>query len=172
MKKVLCKITVSVIIGQALCGTVFAAGTASTTLAVSAIVANNCTISSGIMNFNNYDPVVTNAAADLLVTQANAFSVACTKGAVTTIGADVGANAAGAVGTTRAMTNGTNFLSYELYVDISRTNIWQTTGASNLINYTSTGKAAASQTIYGKVVAGQDVAAGSYTDSVVMTINF
>ena len=83
---------------------------------VSADVTNNCTIAAApaltVSNYNVLRGTVPTTTATLAVT--------CTAGAVPpTIGLDAGANGShAAVGTTRAMANGANYLSYELYSNI------------------------------------------------------
>lgn len=77
----------------------------------------------------------------------------------------------------RRMVNGTNpgqYLSYGLYRDSGRTNVW---GFSSGVNTESRplsvpNKESASVTfiIYGRVPAQQDVAVGSYTDVVQVTV--
>lgn len=73
----------------------------------------------------------------------------------------------------RAMYSGTNVLSYNIYVDPSRTTVWTSTpvttfssgcqgqcGNGVYVNY------------YGRVFAQQDAAVGAYSDTITVTINF
>ena len=60
------------------------AASTSATLSVSASVANNCTISTAALAFSAYDPVVANASSNLDAT--GTVTIACTKGAASTIG--------------------------------------------------------------------------------------
>src|ERR1043166_4028780 len=105
----------------------FAASAISTnTDNVTASVANNCKINTFALSFGPYDGVVANAAADL--DTFNAVSVFCTKGtAPTSITMGAGTNASGS---TRRMTNGTDFLTYEIFLNATRTTIWN---ASNVV---------------------------------------
>src|SRR5437016_6746354 len=64
------------------------AGSASTSLSVTATVSNNCTISTAALAFGAYDPIVTHASTALDGT--GTVTIACTKGATTTIGLDTG----------------------------------------------------------------------------------
>jgi len=41
-----------------------------------------------------------------------------------------------------------------------------------MVSYNSTTMAATTETIYGQIAAGQDVNTGSYSDTVVATVNF
>jgi spore coat protein U-like protein len=61
---------------------------------------------------------------------------------------------------------GADWLSYDIYVDAARTVTWSSTPIS-----VPPGNAA-TVNFYGRVFAQQDVAAGSYADTVVVTFNF
>lgn len=144
------------------------AATATANLGVSATVTNNCTISTAALAFGSYDPVGANASSDLDST--GTVVVACTKGATATIGLGLGGNAAGS---TRRMGDGaSNYLTYELYQDSGRTTVWGNAGAGLLSPVAAPSKAARNFTVYGRVTSNQDVAAGSYSDTVVATVNF
>lgn len=144
------------------------AATATANLSVTASVTNNCTISTAPLAFGSYDPVVANASANLDGT--GTVTIACTKGATTTIGLGNGSNASGSV---RRMTDGSsNYLTYELYQDTSRSTVWGTSGAGLYTPVAAPSKAPRSFTVYGRVTSNQDVPAGSYNDSVVATVNF
>lgn len=143
------------------------AGSASTSLSVSATVASSCTISTAAIDFGSYDPVVTHAAANLDGT--GTVTITCTKGTVTTVGLDLGANA---VLTTRRMAAGTERLTYELYKDSGRTSVWGSSGGNLLDTGVAPSKAARPFTVYGRVPSGQDISAGSYSDTVTATVNF
>ena len=144
------------------------AASASASLSVSAAVANNCTISTTALAFGTYDPVVAQASADLDGT--GSVTIACTKGASTTIGLGLGSNPSGA---TRRLGDGaSNFLNYEVYMDSVRATVWGNSGAALLTPPAAPSKGARSFTVYGRIVGNQDVPAGSYTDTVTATVNF
>ena len=86
------------------------AGAATATLAVSASVASNCTITTAPVAFNAYDPIVTNATTAL--TGTGSITIACTKASVPALTLGLGANSSGSV---RRMANGAERLPYELY---------------------------------------------------------
>ena len=71
------------------------------------------------------------------------------------------------------MTSGSNLLSYNLYTDSARTSVWgDGTGSTNTIGGTGTGGSQA-VTVYGRVSLGQTgVPAGSYADTVAVTITY
>ena len=143
------------------------AASATASMPVSATVNNNCTITTSPVAFGSYDPIVAQASADL---DANgAVIVACTKGAVTTLGLDTGANA---LSNARRLASSGNFLTYELYQDSSRSTVWGNSGAALYNSGTTPSKDARTFQVYGRVTGGQDVPAGSYTDTIVATVNF
>ena len=143
------------------------AASTTTTMPVSATVTNNCTIATNPIAFGSYDPIVAHASADL--DAAGAVTIACTKGAVTCIGMDTGVNAASS---TRRMSSGADFLTYELYQDSSRSTVWGNSGGALYNSGTSPSKDARTFQVNGRITAGQDVSAGSYTDTVTATVNF
>jgi spore coat protein U-like protein len=148
--------------------TTASAATATANLSVSATVTNNCTISTAALAFGSYDPVVAHASTNLDGT--GTVIVACTKGAVATVGLGLGSNASGS---TRQLTDGSsNYLTYEMYQDAGRTTVWGNAVGSLYSPGAAPSKAARSFTVYGRVVSNQDVPAGSYSDTVVATVNF
>lgn len=145
------------------------AGSASTSLSVSAVVTNNCAIVTSPMAFGVYDPIIVHATLPL--DGIGTVTVTCTKGAVTTIALDAGGNAPG-IGTTRAMLGGGVKLSYEIYQDPGRTIFWGNS-SPNLFNPpVAPSRAPRSFTVYGRIPSGQDVPGGNYSDTVLATVNF
>jgi spore coat protein U-like protein len=153
----------------ALVPTLASAQSASTNLAVSASVAANCTISTTPVAFGAYDPVVTNASASR--DAAGGVTIACTKGAVPTIGLGLGSNSL-APTTRRMLGVSGDFLTYELYQPAGYTTVWGTSGANLFSAGASTGRAGRTFAVNGRIPGGQDVATGAYTDTVVATVNF
>ena len=154
------------------------AGSASTNLSVSATIANNCTIATSAVAFGAYDPIVTNASTPL--DGSGTVSITCTKGAATTVAMGLGSNASGS---TRRMTDGSsNYVTYEAYQPPSSTpgaacvytapTVWGTAGANLFTPAVAPSKAARSYNVCGRVVAGQDLPSGTYTDTVLATVNF
>ena len=143
------------------------AATATADLTVSATVTNNCSISTAALAFGPYDPVVANAAANLDGT--GRVTIACTKGSTATVGLGTGSNASGS---TRRLSDGSsNYLTYELYQDSGRATVWNG-GSGVLAPAPAPSKTARDFTVYGRIVANQDVPAGAYSDTVVATVNF
>lgn len=161
------------------------ADSASTTLSVSATVSQNCLISASAVAFGAYDPVLAHSAAGAPLNGTGSVSVTCTKSAAgVSITLGLGANAAGS---TRRMLGASSggHLAYELYhpsattpaaaCTFPGTTIWGTSGGGVFTPSGVAGWGAASSKTFhvcGTVPNGQDVAADSYTDSVVATINF
>lgn len=149
---------------------VVAAGSDTLNLPVTASVATKCKLSNPVtVSFGAYDPVVDNASTPL---DANgSFDVKCTKGGVGTLSIDDGANDASAVNTTRAMSDGgSNYLDYDLYTATGRTVVWD---ATNTVGYTAANANNFTETVYGRIPAGQiDAVAGSYSDTVVVTVSY
>ncbi|MFN2462096.1 MAG: spore coat U domain-containing protein [Candidatus Velthaea sp.] len=145
-----------------------AAGTATANMTVQATVPGVCLISAATFNFGSYDPISAQATSALQVTQ-NALTVTCTIGDTGVVSLGNGVNSTHATGTTRAMANGAVYLSYELYNNAAFSTVWD---AINTVSSAGTGLAV-SLPVYGKIPAAQTSAsAGTYTDTVVATVNF
>jgi spore coat protein U-like protein len=74
----------------------------------------------------------------------------------------------------RTLSGGTDTLNYNLYKDGARTTIWGD-GTGSTATYTQAGvpnNTAQNLTIYARIPAAQDVSAGTYTDSVTVTLDF
>ena len=143
------------------------AATATTKMNVTASVTGTCTLASPVaLAFGAYDPIGANASTNLDVSP-NALTVTCAKGVTAQISLDTGANASG---TTRRMTDGTNYLTYEIYTSAARTTVWNTT---NTVTYVASSKAPAPIPVYGRIPSGQDVAVSSgYADVINATVTF
>lgn len=74
----------------------------------------------------------------------------------------------------RQMLVGSSKLNYNLYYDAGLTSVWgdTTSGTTNWIVNSPVKGTTYTQTIYGQIPAGQNVAPGSYTDTVVITMTF
>ena len=141
---------------------------ASASLTVSANVTKNCTITTAPVNFGAYDPVAANATAPL--DGIGTVTVACTKGAAAKVGLSVGGNA---TGTTRRMSGAaTEYLTYELYKDTSRTTVWGDALNTALDVPAAPDRNPRTYTAYGRVSPAQDAGVGNYTDTVLATVNF
>ena len=70
----------------------------------------------------------------------------------------------------RALKNGTAVLSYNLFTDAQRLTIWGD-GTAGTVTVSGSGTSA-SFTVYGKIPARQNVSAGSYGDTIVVTVTY
>ena len=143
------------------------AATTSTTLNVDATVTANCTVSSSALSFGNVNPL---SGSD--VDGSGGITVTCTNGTDWEATAGVGSGS-GASYADRRMTAGTDLLSYNIYTDAGRTNVWgDGTGGTATIANTGTG-AAQNVTVYGRVPSGQtSVPPGGYADTVAVTVTY
>jgi spore coat protein U domain-containing protein, fimbrial subunit CupE1/2/3/6 len=141
------------------------AADATGNLSVSANVVNACTVSDGTLNFGAYDPL---SGSNL--DQTGSFDVRCTNGGSAAIKLDQGLHGTGSLDApARRMTDGGgNYLDYQLFSDVDRAVAWE--GATG-IDYTGTGNTQ-SQTVYGRIVAGQNAVAGNFSDTVVITVTY
>ena len=97
-------------------------------------------------------------------------NVYCTAGTLATVALDLGTHVSGS---TRRMLGTTgDFLTYQLYRDAAHTVVW------NSVN-TNSGTSASKNTpinngfvAYGRIPAAQDVGIGSYSDTVLVTVNY
>jgi spore coat protein U-like protein len=135
----------------------------------------SCTVAAVPVNFGIYNPV--SATAD---TATGTVTVTCT-GVLGIIGLleswtiDLGTGNGGGY-SPRLMSSGTSTLSYNLYTSAAYSSVWGNgSGAtssqsgsvililgSNIVNYT----------VYGQIPAQQNAAPGSYTDSIIVTLNY
>ena len=70
----------------------------------------------------------------------------------------------------RTLTSGANTLAYNLYADPARSSVW---GDGTAGTVTVSGSAtSANHTVYGRIPAGQNVFAGSYSDLITVTLTF
>ena len=120
------------------------------------------------MTFGAYDSVAANATAPL--DGIGTVTVTCTKGAAAKVGLGAGSNAQG---TTRRMSQGAAaYLTYELYKDTAHATVWGDTADTALDIPAAPNRNPRNFTVYGRVAAAQDATVGSYTDTVVATVNF
>lgn len=144
------------------------AATTTSSMTVDATVTANCTVSTTAVNFGSV-----NTISGVNVDSTGGISVTCTSGTAWSASADAGAGT-GATLTTRKMASGANLLNYALYTDTGRTTVWgdAATTATVKISGTGTGSAQAS-TIFGRIPSGQTtLPAGSYADTVTVTVTY
>lgn len=176
--KSISKAALAVSIGLASLTTGAMAAQATSDLNVTATVNASCTINTSPVSFGSYNP-----AQALPTYVSGSVTVACVKGSVPVISLSGGLHP-GATPGERAMkhTVDTDMLSYFLYKPASvvantactttETDPWGWTGTERFEPGTSTGIAASTYNICGKIPAAQDVSTGSYQDTVTATVEF
>jgi spore coat protein U-like protein len=155
------------------CLTVLLAG-AAVLLASAAARSETCTVSAGGVAFGVYDPL---AVAPLDST--GTVQVTCTSSPPPRVTYEVQLDA-GQAGSfaPRAMTSGADQLTYNLYIDAARGAVWgDGTGGTAVVtadyNLTPPGSTQTdTYTVYGRAPAGQVVTAGSYLDTITVTLIF
>lgn len=68
--------------------------------------------------------------------------------------------------------SGTAHLNYEIYKDAARTSRWGNTVDESLDLGAAPNRNPRTYTAYGRIPAARDATVGSYTDTVVATVNF
>ena len=74
----------------------------------------------------------------------------------------------------RTLKAGTKTLQYNLFLDAARSSIWgdNTSGTSHFGPFRPPLIGSTTRTIYGRIFSGQNVGAGTYTDTLVVTLNY
>lgn len=141
------------------------------TMTVTVIVARECTVAAFSINFGNYDTVVANETTPLDATAP--IDVRCTAGATATVTLGTGMNPSG--GVRRLMSASGLFLNYNVFTDAARASVWDNvtvkSGTAVSMN-TPVALNPGGSVLFGRVFAGQDVPAGTYTDTLQATVNY
>ncbi len=140
---------------------------------LNATVGVNCTVSAGPLNFGSTGTSIASSIASTATITAQ-----CTNGAPYSIGLDNGQNASGAQRRMQLGATG-HYVNYGLYTNSGHTLSWKTntanssctSGASTCALGTGTG-VGQTYTVYGQVPSQTAPAAGTFTDTVVMTVTF
>lgn len=154
-------LTVAVVGG---CGTILGllSQTATNSFSVSATIDKNCLITTQDVNFGTRGVLSGNVDATGQV------RVTCTNTTAYSVALGVGSYTA----TTRRMTNGSNYVVYGLYQNAARTQPWGSDPAgSDTVSGTGTGLTQ-SLSVYARVAPQTTPPAGTYTDSVVVTVTY
>lgn len=126
-----------------------------------------CTISATSVNFGNYN-VFDGAAVDSTGT----ITYSCNSHATNvTISLSKGASSSY---NPRLMVKGAETLNYNLFTDAARTSVWGdgTGGTSVYSRANPPNNTNVNLTVYGQIPPGQDVSAGTFSDTVSAMINF
>lgn len=150
---------------------VASAAQSTTTFQVQAAVVANCLVTANSLAFGTYDPTAVNLDVNTQVL------VRCTNGTAYTVALNAGVTA----GTTlaqRLMTNGTDFMNYNLYTTSGRTTIFgDGTGGTATVGGTGTGLGAPQEqtvTVFGRIPTGQTtLPIATYTETMItVTVTF
>ncbi len=151
-----------------LCNGELVAQSTTASLAVTASISKNCVITTTPVTFGAYDPVVAHSTAPLDGT--GTVTVTCTKGALAKIGLNDGSNAQGSV--RRMRLSAAAYLEYQIYKDASRTSVWGDGIFDSMWVLPAPNRNPRTYPVYGRVPANQDATVGSYSDTVVATVDF
>jgi spore coat protein U-like protein len=126
-----------------------------------------CTVSATAVSFGTYNVYTTTAT-----TSTGTITYHCGM-SDHNIRVDISTGSSGTY-TARTLKRSTEALSYNLYIDSAFASVWGD-GSGTTSEYTKSNPANnidVPLTVYGRVPAQQDVTVGSYSDTVVATINF
>jgi len=143
------------------------AATATNTMPVSVNVINSCTVAATPMAFG-----APTAIGGANVDSSSTITLQCTNGASYDVALDLGTNA---VAGQRYMDNaaGTVTIPYDIYRDVGRTAAWGNTSGTDTVAGVAGLSGAVSLTAYGRIPASaSSVVAGSYSDTVTVTVTF
>jgi spore coat protein U-like protein len=130
---------------------------------VEANVAPSCTLTANNLNFGAYSRVQLDGTTTLTAT--------CASGSAYTIGLNAGVSS-GATVSSRAMTGpAATLLHYGLFQDSARTLNWGNTVTADTVASAGTG-VAQTVTVYGRIPPSQNVAPGTYQDTITATLTF
>lgn len=128
-----------------------------------------CNVSATGVNFGPYD-----AAAPTPRDSTGTVTVSCDQNPPTDIAIAIGVSGTSGVFIPRMMRNAArpDRLNYNLFTTPSRSTVWGdgTAGTSTVFLRNVNRNRPQTATIYGRIPAGQDVAVGSYSDTLIVTI--
>lgn len=138
--------------------------TAGTTFQVTATVDPSCVVSATTLAFGTYTPGTAKPGTSTV-------SVTCTNLTSYSVGLDAGAGTGASIAT-RIMNSSANTLNYSLYQDSGHATVWGNTVGTNT-PAASTGSGAQQDiTVYGLIPSAQTPAAGSYSDTINVTVTY
>lgn len=142
------------------------AQTATTTFTVQMTITSSCQINSATnLDFGSSGVIAANRDATSTLT------VQCTNGTGYTIGLNQGAGSGATIANRLMSGAGAATISYSLYSDVARATVWGNTIGTNTVSGSGNG-AAQPYTVYGRVPPQTTPAAGPYTDTINVTLNY
>lgn len=164
------KPSVRIIAGCTLCAALAPglalAATTTTTFNVTATVIDVCAVSAGNLSFGTYSPIAGSA-----LDGTSTITVTCSLGTAYNLRLDGGTNGSGVSARQMLRASGTELMNYSLYRDPARTNNWGQTDNTDTVSATGTGLNQ-DHTVYGRIPASENVPAGSYSDTVTVTVSY
>lgn len=139
------------------------AATVSTTFNVTATVIATCSVSATNVAFGNYGSAQLDATGTI--------SVSCTSLAPYVVELDAGTGSGATIASRRMTGPSSQTLTYSLYSDASRAVLWGTTAGLQSVAGVGNG-ATQSLTVYGRIPAAQYPGAGSYSDTITVTVTY
>jgi spore coat protein U-like protein len=139
--------------------------TATSTIAVAAVVLKVCVATTTPMVFGNYNAssaTPTDATATILVI--------CTLGTTYEVALDAGLGS-GASTAGRKMTFLTNTLNYQIYRDAGHSLSFGNSSGSDTVSATGSG-IISTLTVYGRIPTAQYIGPGAYVDTVTVTVTY
>jgi spore coat protein U-like protein len=133
----------------------------------------SCNVSATAVNFGTYNPLsgspndatgtITVSCQVSLIGLFVSWTIALNSGSSGNYGA-------------RQMRSGANSLSYNLYTSAARSSVWgDGTGGTTVVSanpFLIVGSNNVNYSVYGRISAGQDQAAGTYTDVITVTVTY
>lgn len=131
----------------------------------------SCTVTATAVSFGTYDPLSSVANDSTGTVRVRCILAVALAGSFTV---DLSTGGSGSYAA-RKLHNGASNLLYNLYNSAARTQVWGNgTGGSVSVSQTFSGLLAIdrSLTIYGRIAAGQNVPAGTYSDTILVTVTY
>jgi spore coat protein U-like protein len=142
------------------------AATTTATFNVQLIIASECIIQSATDLDFGTDGVI--AAA---IDASSTLGIQCTSGTAYTVGLNAGTGSGATVAARRMTGSGAPTVTYSLYRDAGRTQVWGTTIGTDTIAGTGNG-AVQSLTVYGRVPTQTTPQPDTYTDTITVTVTY
>jgi spore coat protein U-like protein len=160
----------TLILGGVVCGGVANSATTTTTFAVTETVQATCSATATTLAFSAYTPGAGAKANN------STISVKCTKNTPYTISLNGGSTAGGTIAQ-RLLASGANTLQYNLFTTAAFGQIFgDGSGTSKTVTGTGAGVATANAiTVFGQLpdsAANQAAVAGSYSDTITVTVTY
>lgn len=142
------------------------AATINTNLTVTITITNQCTAASAVgIDFGSHGFLTAN------VDNTGTITVTCTTSAPFNIGLDAGTGSSSTVSTRKMTGPASATINYQLFRETGRTTNWGNTPGTDTVALTGTG-VAQNVTVFGRVPPQTSPAAGTYNDTVVVSVNY